>query len=178
MHTRATKSYEYNAICDICGFKYKASELKKRWDGYMVCDKDWETRNILDFYRTANDTHTLPFTRIDDQEEATWTINFVNVTQTVGTGTITTTGTYTRDSLNSTIHFTVQIAITGNATTAAASGTVSLPVVSVSSGTIRVTDQDGVYLGNGTIGAAASTGTLPNWATRNKNIIISGKYGV
>ena len=30
------------AICDRCGFKFYLSDLKKTWDGHMVCDKDWE----------------------------------------------------------------------------------------------------------------------------------------
>ena len=62
---RATRSYEYNAICDVCGFKFKASKLLKRWDGYMVCEKDYELRHPLDFYTTRNDTHLLPWTRPD-----------------------------------------------------------------------------------------------------------------
>jgi hypothetical protein len=61
----AGKSREYNGICDICGFKKKNYELRKRWDGYWVCNEDWESRHILDFYRTKNDTHTLPITRSD-----------------------------------------------------------------------------------------------------------------
>ena len=36
---------ERNAICDICGFKYKHYQLKKRWDGFMVSqDKE---RNVV-----------------------------------------------------------------------------------------------------------------------------------
>lgn len=60
---RATHSYEYNAICDICGFKLKASQLRKRWDGYMVCNKDYELRHPLDFFTNRNDVHLLPFIR-------------------------------------------------------------------------------------------------------------------
>lgn len=37
-----------NAICDECGFQYKHSQLRKRWDGAMVCDKDWEARHPQD----------------------------------------------------------------------------------------------------------------------------------
>lgn len=33
---------DWNAICDVCGQKYKASQLMKRWDGLMVCKEDWE----------------------------------------------------------------------------------------------------------------------------------------
>lgn len=63
-------SYSWNAVCDVCGFEYKANELRKRWDGLMVCKDDWEVRHPLDFYRTKDDTHKLPFIkpRIDTDD--------------------------------------------------------------------------------------------------------------
>lgn len=68
------KSFDYRAICDVCGFKKWSYELRKRWDGLMVCEADWEPRNILDFYRTRNDAHRLPWTRPDSNPEGTvWT---------------------------------------------------------------------------------------------------------
>jgi len=36
------KHGDRNAICDLCGFEYKLSQLRKRWDGLLVCRKDWE----------------------------------------------------------------------------------------------------------------------------------------
>ena len=57
------KSGDWNAICDVCGHKYKASQLKKRWDGLMVCDEDWETRHPQEFIRPIKDMQKLPFTR-------------------------------------------------------------------------------------------------------------------
>jgi hypothetical protein len=45
----------WNAICDVCGFKFKADELKKRWDGRMVCDADFETRHPSDLYSPRMD---------------------------------------------------------------------------------------------------------------------------
>lgn len=59
-------SYSWNAICDVCGFQYKAKDLRKRWDGLMVCKDDFEVRHPLDFYRVKNDHHQLPFTRPND----------------------------------------------------------------------------------------------------------------
>jgi hypothetical protein len=176
MSTRVGKSYEYNALCDVCGFAYKNYELKKRWDGFMVCDADWEPRHVLDFYRTKNDTHTLPFT-LPDQDELTWTPVFSALTQVIGNGAITITGIYKRDAFNSKINFTCTIQLTSNATTASAASTMTLPVTSVGAGTARVLDQDSVPLGNIVIAGAATTLTLPTWATRNKSITITGTYG-
>jgi hypothetical protein len=36
------KPGDRNAICDGCKFKYKLSQLRKRWDGAKVCSKCWE----------------------------------------------------------------------------------------------------------------------------------------
>jgi hypothetical protein len=44
----------HNAICDVCGFRYKASELKLRWDKLMVCPDDYELRNAQEFVRAMS----------------------------------------------------------------------------------------------------------------------------
>lgn len=57
------RSGDWNAICDVCGWKYKASQLRKRWDGLWVCNKDWEIRQPLDFPVRLKDDPAPPFTR-------------------------------------------------------------------------------------------------------------------
>lgn len=52
-----------NAVCDVCGFVYKHYELRKRWDGFMVCDKDWETRHPMDFQRVPRTEKGPEWTR-------------------------------------------------------------------------------------------------------------------
>lgn len=46
------KSGSWNVICDVCGRKYKNTDVKKRWDGLIVCNKDYELRHIADFIRS------------------------------------------------------------------------------------------------------------------------------
>ena len=58
----------YSAICDVCGLKYKASELMKRWDGAMVCKWDYETRHPQEFVRAKRDNPVLPFIRPDSTD--------------------------------------------------------------------------------------------------------------
>jgi hypothetical protein len=65
------KHGDYNAICDVCGFLYKASELRKRWDGAMVCQEDWEPRHPQEFIRSIKETNTLPFTRTESEDTFT-----------------------------------------------------------------------------------------------------------
>ena len=54
---------DHNAICDSCGRKFKASDLKKRWDGLYVCSDDWEPRHSLDFVRSHPDKITVDWNR-------------------------------------------------------------------------------------------------------------------
>lgn len=56
----------YNAYCDVCGFQYKNFQLRKRWDGLIVCKEDWETRHPQEFVRARNDYHPLPWVRAVD----------------------------------------------------------------------------------------------------------------
>lgn len=51
----------WNVICPVCGFRYKSYELKLRWDGVYVCLKDWETRNIVEFYRARSEDTSVPY---------------------------------------------------------------------------------------------------------------------
>ena len=57
------KHGDWSAICDVCGFKFKASHMRKRWDGLMTCESDWEMRNPLDFIRPPMENVTVPWQR-------------------------------------------------------------------------------------------------------------------
>lgn len=53
----------YNATCYECGMKFKASELKRHWQGYYVCPEHWEARHPQDFVRGVPDVQTPPWTQ-------------------------------------------------------------------------------------------------------------------
>lgn len=62
------KSGDWNAICDVCGYKRKASQVVQRWDGLMVCSPVvkqgcWELRHPQDFIKPIPDQQALPWTR-------------------------------------------------------------------------------------------------------------------
>jgi hypothetical protein len=44
-----------NVICDRCGFKYKASDLKREWNGLYTCKFDWEPRHPQDLIKSKHD---------------------------------------------------------------------------------------------------------------------------
>lgn len=54
---------QWNAICDVCGFKKKSSEVRKRWDGLMVCPEDWEERHPQDLLRVKPEKIVPPWVR-------------------------------------------------------------------------------------------------------------------
>lgn len=54
---------DYNVICDACGMKFKAKELRKRWDGYMVCPSDFEQRHPQDLIRLRPERQAVPWAR-------------------------------------------------------------------------------------------------------------------
>jgi hypothetical protein len=57
------KPGQWNVHCDVCGFKFKSSEIKKRWDGLMVCHNDYELDHPQKFLRVPQEKITVPFVR-------------------------------------------------------------------------------------------------------------------
>lgn len=47
-------------ICDRCGFKKRASQTSRTWDGLYVCHEDFETRHPQDFVRGRKDNQVVP----------------------------------------------------------------------------------------------------------------------
>lgn len=60
---------DWNAICDVCGLKFKAGELKKDWRGLMVCTSDFELRHPQDFLRVKGDKPAVPWARPETELE-------------------------------------------------------------------------------------------------------------
>lgn len=56
---------QWNALCDRCGFEFKSSELRKDWQGLMICAKDFEHRHPQDFIRVRPERVTPPWVRPD-----------------------------------------------------------------------------------------------------------------
>lgn len=57
------KATDWLAECDLCGFVYYSSQLRKNWKGQMVCKYDYEPRHPSDFYRYKSMETSLPFIR-------------------------------------------------------------------------------------------------------------------
>lgn len=55
----------WNVICPVCGFKFKASQMRQRWDGLHVDVKCWEQRHPQEFLRSVPDNQSVPWTYPD-----------------------------------------------------------------------------------------------------------------
>ncbi|MBL4591192.1 MAG: hypothetical protein JKY96_04465 [Phycisphaerales bacterium] len=82
---------DWNALCDVCGFKMKASKLKKRWDGLYVCIDDYEKRHPSDLFRVPKEDTTVPWVRVDD-DAGTLSLYVIDIGGDLGTGFYVTDG--------------------------------------------------------------------------------------
>ena len=68
-HNQNTYAHgQWNADCDVCGFKFKSKDLKKRWDGLYVCSEDWESRHPMDFQKALKEDTSIPWSRPEGAE--------------------------------------------------------------------------------------------------------------
>jgi hypothetical protein len=59
---------DWKSCCDRCGRLYKASSLRKEWNGLMTCDSCWEHRQPQDFVRGVIDNMTTPWNRREQSD--------------------------------------------------------------------------------------------------------------
>lgn len=54
--------------CDVCGFNFRSSQMRMRWDRLWVCQKDYETRHPQDFVRGKRDDQRVPVSRPEPED--------------------------------------------------------------------------------------------------------------
>src|ERR1035437_354945 len=59
---------DWLAVCDRCGLDFLGSQLRKEWDGFMVCHDCFEVRQPQDFVRGIVDTQVPPYVRPEPQD--------------------------------------------------------------------------------------------------------------
>jgi len=82
------KAGDWKAICDVCGFLFHASMLKKRWDGLYVCKEDFELRHPSDFQKGIKDDPSVPWTRPEGADTETDDSTWADTETDVPTGTM------------------------------------------------------------------------------------------
>ena len=71
---------DWNAVCYQCGFKRKASELIRHWQGYYVCPEHWEPRQPQDYVCGQADIETPPWTQPIPLPAYTYSEVFLGIT--------------------------------------------------------------------------------------------------
>jgi len=67
--TRST--YEkgtFNAICDLCGFEFKRSEMRLNWKNQLVCGTDYEEKHPQLTLRPRTDRQSVRDARPPQQD--------------------------------------------------------------------------------------------------------------
>lgn len=65
------KSGDWQVYCDVCSKAVFASEIKKRWDGLLVCPADFESRHPQDLLRVRQERIGVPFSRPEPPDSFT-----------------------------------------------------------------------------------------------------------
>ena len=60
---------DYNCVCDSCGRKFKASTMRKRWDGFLVCKDDFEVKHPQLSLKVHGDKQTVPIPRPEAEDQ-------------------------------------------------------------------------------------------------------------
>ncbi len=63
------KHRDHNVICDRTGFKVKASQTRKEWNGLLVRVEDWEERHPQDFVRSIREKQFVDDPRPEPVED-------------------------------------------------------------------------------------------------------------
>lgn len=109
---------DYWMVCDICGFDYRRSQMKQRWDGLWVCGADWEPRHPQDFVKGVPDRQNPPVVRPAVDTETTTTTLSAGASKGATSIIVTSaTGIYENESIGVTLDDgTVQWTLVGGVT--------------------------------------------------------------
>ncbi len=51
---------QWKVICDVCGWEFLSSEVRKRWDGLLVDRRCFETDHPQKYLRVQSDPRPVP----------------------------------------------------------------------------------------------------------------------
>jgi len=83
---------DYWMVCSVCGFHYRRSQMKERWDKAWVCEKDFELRHPQDFVRGIKEKIAVPIARpdsVDFTDSTTLTVAGVKGDLTITVASVT-----------------------------------------------------------------------------------------
>lgn len=63
------KSGDHWVVCDVCSKQTRASSIRKRWDGLLVCPEDFEHRHPQDLIKVRKEDTSVPFSRVEPADQ-------------------------------------------------------------------------------------------------------------
>jgi len=81
------KKGDWLVICDRDGFKYKASEMVREWNGLRVHKSNYEPRHPQEFVRGRKDDSSVPWTRSEGADVETDSSGWADTKTDVPSGT-------------------------------------------------------------------------------------------
>jgi len=58
----------WKVACDVCGFWFPSGDMQNRWDGLVVCHKDFETRHPQTLIKIRGEKAVPTFIRKDAED--------------------------------------------------------------------------------------------------------------
>ena len=55
----------WKVSCQVCGFQFPSSEIKKRWDGVLCCQEDWDSKHPQLLIKVREETSVPSFVSKD-----------------------------------------------------------------------------------------------------------------
>lgn len=68
----------WKVTCHVCGFWYPSSEISKRWDGLLVCKKDFEHRHPQTLIKIRGESSFPDFISTDGEDQFVFVCDIVS----------------------------------------------------------------------------------------------------
>lgn len=68
----------WKVACDVCDQWFPSSEMKKRWDGAIVCQRDFETRHESTLYNYKTHVSVPDFVRKSATDQFVFACDFIS----------------------------------------------------------------------------------------------------
>lgn len=69
----------WKVACDVCGFWFPSGEMQHRWDGLVVCHKDFETRHPQTLIKIRGEEAVPAFVRKDPEDTYVFKCDLISV---------------------------------------------------------------------------------------------------
>lgn len=100
----------WKVTCHVCGFWYPSGEIKKRWDGALVCPKDYETRHPQTLIKVRGERAFPSFVSKDESPD----LEVLVCTISASSGYAGLAGAGCAQAANTTFTYSFLIGLTGN----------------------------------------------------------------